>query len=296
MVFGHPTLSRPISALLSGPYPTVTVVASTPRWTDVAGHARVISAPVRAELLDHSSSTSATPPLVAPSHSSNHLWLEQWLNADHNIAASSQARIKDAVCAQLWEASCPGLGKQQTPALMIGASDVIRSFDRFATPRDHSPIVTSNRGLAGIDGTISTAWGLQAGLGRPLRVVLGDLSALHDLTGFLHGSLETEPDLQIVVLNDHGGAIFGGLEHAKAPRNTLERFFLTPQDADFQALAHATGWKFVPIDLRTPQADTLVPHDATKTSPHAEGLALLADLLSHPIRGRSLVEVLLPEA
>lgn len=246
LVVGHPTLSRPISRLLAGPA-AVTVVADRSRWTDVAGIARVAPGPI--EL--------AHPGVEAG-------WLRRWQQADSTARAAARPRLKDRICADLWRASTePG-----SPTLVIGASDVIRSFDRHAEPADHSPIVVSNRGLAGIDGTVSTALGLEAGLGRPTRVVVGDLAAAHDLTALLRGTDEPEPDLQVVVLNDHGGAIFAGLEHAAAPREVLRRFFLTPQVLDLGHVAQAVGAAHRRV------GDT--------------------DFLAEPVRGRSIVEVDLP--
>ena len=51
----------------------------------------------------------------------------------------------------------------------------------------------------------------------------------------------TGKTLQVVVLDDRGGAIFSGLEHATAPAPVLRRMFLTPQRLDSAALAHALG-------------------------------------------------------
>ena len=125
--------------------------------------------------------------------------------------------------------------------LVIGASEVIRCFDRFAVPGDIAPTALANRGLAGIDGTIATAIGVGLGTGRPVRVVVGDLTFAHDAMSLLLGEAEPEPDVQVVVLDDRGGAIFSGLEHATAPAPVLRRMFLTPQRLDSAALAHALG-------------------------------------------------------
>lgn len=247
LVLGHPTLSRPVSRLLGGDAP-VLVMTDSPRWTDVAGRARVIAA-------------SDEPGCDAPDPS----WLARWKGAD---ALAETPTAKDRACAAVWDASCrPG-----APALVIGASAVIRSFDRFAAPRGVAPVAAANRGLAGIDGTVSTAVGLAAGLGRPVRVVVGDLTAAHDATGLMTGVHEAEPDVQVIVLTDGGGAIFAGLEHAAAPRAVLERFFLTPQHLDLEHLAAALGAGFRRVD--------------------ADGLG---QVLAEPVAGRSIVEVRLPE-
>ena len=75
-------------------------------------------------------------------------------------------------------------------------------------------LVIGNRGLAGIDGSVSTAVG--AALGRPRTsrafALLGDVTFLHDINGLLIGPDEPRPDLTVVVVNDDGGSIFASLE------------------------------------------------------------------------------------
>ena len=100
----------------------------------------------------------------------------------------------------------------------------------------------ANRGVAGIDGTVSTAVGAALAHPGPGYALLGDLTLLHDTTGFVIGPDEPRPDLTVVVLNDGGGGIFGLLEQG-APEHAeaFERVFGTPHTVDFAALAAATG-------------------------------------------------------
>ena len=101
----------------------------------------------------------------------------------------------------------------------------------------------ANRGVAGIDGTVSTAVGAALAHGAgPGYALLGDLTLLHDVTGLVFGPDEPRPDLTVVVLNDRGGGIFGLLEQG-APEHaaSFERIFGTPHDVDLAALAAATG-------------------------------------------------------
>lgn len=219
LVLGHPTLSRPVSRLLARP--GVTVVTDRSRWTDVAGVARVVAGPV--EL--------ASVHVEEP-------WLRRWQDADR----PGTATVKQQVCDAIWQAST----RADAPMLVIGASDVIRSFDRHAVPAATSPDAHANRGLAGIDGTVSTGIGLALGTGRPVRVVVGDLTFTHDAMALVRGECEDDVDLQVIVLDDHGGAIFGGLEHAAAPRPVLERMFLTPQGLDLPSFASAVGASCLP--------------------------------------------------
>lgn len=74
-----------------------------------------------------------------------------------------------------------------------------------------------------------------------MRLLVGDLTALHDLTGLIIGPEEQTPDLDVVIVDDGGGRIFSGLEHAAAPPGLLRRFFTTPHGTDIAAAATALG-------------------------------------------------------
>jgi 2-succinyl-5-enolpyruvyl-6-hydroxy-3-cyclohexene-1-carboxylate synthase len=115
----------------------------------------------------------------------------------------------------------------------------------MATP--HPPgqrrLVIANRGLAGIDGTVSTAVGAALGRRHSSRALayVGDLTFLHDANGLIIGTDEPRPDLTIVVVNDDGGAIFSTLEPggpAYAP--SFERVFGTPHGVSIRGWCDAT--------------------------------------------------------
>lgn len=130
------------------------------------------------------------------------------------------------------------------PLTMLGASNTIRAFD-LAARGDRGITYCANRGLSGIDGNIATALGLAAGTGRAVRLIAGDLTCLHDLTGLLTGQLEDTPTVQVMVLNDGGGRIFATLEHGQTGNSeAFKRYFLTPQSFDLSALAVGLGWDY----------------------------------------------------
>lgn len=249
LLYGHPTLSRPVSALLARRGVRIVAVTGTARWTDVSGLATVCPGPVAV--------TGRAPAG----------WLEAWRDARPTRVRTPTA--KEAACASVWRAHVD----PQSPALVIGASEAVRAFDRWAVPGPVSPLVIANRGLGGIDGTMATATGVWAALHRPVRVVVGDLTAAHDGLGLLRGVDEPDPDVQVVVLADHGGAIFAGLEHAGAEPSLFHRYFLTPQQLDLSALARAVG----------------AGHRRVGVGEE------LDEALARPIRGRSYLEVALPE-
>ena len=134
--------------------------------------------------------------------------------------------------------------------LVLGASRLIRDADRIVPGKRIR--VHANRGLAGIDGTISTAIGIAlasraaadaAGEASGVtRVLLGDLALLHDAGALLLGDGEPRPQVQLIVGNDGGGTIFDGLEVAStAPAASLDRVMYTPQRVDIAALAAPTA-------------------------------------------------------
>ncbi|SDR98396.1 2-succinyl-5-enolpyruvyl-6-hydroxy-3-cyclohexene-1-carboxylate synthase [Jiangella sp. DSM 45060] len=256
VVFGHATLSRPVSALLAGERAEVVVVAgSAPDWFDAGRRAaRVL------------------PAVAAAPGAGDGDWLASWQRAakaaqdavDTVLAAGPLTG--PAVAASVWAARRPG------EALVAGSSNPIRDLDLAAAPllADDAGPVLANRGLAGIDGTLSTATGVALGTGAPARALVGDLTFLHDAGGLLVGPLEDHPDLQIVVVNDDGGGIFALLEHGDpAHADRFERVFGTPHGADLAALCAGYG----------------VAHRRVTDA------AALRSALAEPVAGRSVLEV-----
>jgi 2-succinyl-5-enolpyruvyl-6-hydroxy-3-cyclohexene-1-carboxylate synthase len=130
--------------------------------------------------------------------------------------------------------------------LFVGASNPVRDLDLMVARYDVGDrrLVVGNRGLAGIDGSVSSAVG--AALGRPHSTrslaLLGDVTFLHDANGLVIGPDEPRPDLTVVVVNDDGGSIFASLEQgATAHAGSYERLFGTPHGVDLAALCAATG-------------------------------------------------------
>jgi 2-succinyl-5-enolpyruvyl-6-hydroxy-3-cyclohexene-1-carboxylate synthase len=212
-VFGKPTLSRPIQRLM----------ANSKVWvceSKTHGH------------FDPSGSSLGYADELIPLGSAEQSWVDSWFKQD--VFVSKRGDLAKAV----WGATKPN------DQLLFGASQIIREADRVLPAKEVS--VFANRGLAGIDGTVSTAIGL-AQNGKKTRVLLGDLTLLHDASG-LNLSGITGLDIQVIVGNDNGGEIFKKLEVAQLlPEATLERLFLTPQNVDLKALASAYGWEYLAV-------------------------------------------------
>ncbi|MDZ4753877.1 MAG: 2-succinyl-5-enolpyruvyl-6-hydroxy-3-cyclohexene-1-carboxylic-acid synthase [Phycisphaerae bacterium] len=123
-------------------------------------------------------------------------------------------------------------------ALLLGNSMPIRDADMHY-PSDAASIhVHVNRGASGIDGLVSTAVGIAHGGKRSTKVLLGDLSLLHDLGGLANVHRAQSP-VHIVVINNDGGGIFHFLPIADdtgaAPH--FERLFGTPHGFSFEHAA-----------------------------------------------------------
>ena len=265
LVLGRPSLSRSITALLGREDLDITVLTECARWTDVSGRARRV---VPMDGPDHQPDDAAlrSARLVASLglESADAAWTDSWRRAVADLPEPDRSSSGDALARAVWEASqAPG-----APTLLLGSSMTVRRLDRLALPGAAAPKAVANRGLAGIDGTIATGIGLWMASGEPVRAVMGDLTFLHDAMSLNRGVREEEADLQVIVVDDGGGAIFSQLEYARTmPAGRLERLFTAPQRADIAALAAALG------------ARVHVPDD----------VAALRRLLAEPVDGMSVV-------
>lgn len=229
VVCGHPTLSRPVSRLLAR---ADVQVVDTP----VAGVWNERPFPVDERLV-------VVPTVEAPDDPS---WLGEWLAADRSVSRQLDALLAGEPEMTPHEvAGAVARAFEEGALLVVGASSPIRDLD-LMVPRYRvggRRKVLANRGLAGIDGTISTAIG--AALARPdstrSLALMGDVTFLHDANGLVIGPGEPVPDLTIVVVNDDGGSIFTMLEQgASEYAEQYERLFGTPHGVDLASLCAAT--------------------------------------------------------
>ncbi|WP_298873929.1 2-succinyl-5-enolpyruvyl-6-hydroxy-3-cyclohexene-1-carboxylic-acid synthase [uncultured Microbacterium sp.] len=281
VVFGRPTLSREVTRLLS--HDDVEVVA-------VRGPGEPVNL----------NGTTLAVDAVRATGAADRAWLGEWMRASRDAAvdlsppapdadglasvvpserlgainaevAVSRAPVdRAALVDALWRATWPH------DRLVFGSSRIVRVADELLGGKKVT--VHSNRGLAGIDGTIATATGVALASQvdeRPgvTRLLLGDLAFLHDMGALLLPPGEQEPRLQVVVGNDGGGTIFDGLEVASvAGDDAMTRVQYTPQNARLEQLALAFGWEYHRCTTRV----------------------ALDQVLTAPSGGRQLIEVPLP--
>lgn len=132
-------------------------------------------------------------------------------------------------------------------ALLFTANSMsVRAVDAFYSKG--APLtVLANRGLNGIDGTVSSAIGAAQAFDQTVFLT-GDLTMIHDMNALAlqnemmlrEGAGAKRPGVVIVLLNNAGGAIFDMLPQ-KSDEAYFERLFLTPHTVDFQHAAATFG-------------------------------------------------------
>ena len=265
IVFGHPTLSREIPALVQRDDVETIVVAPTgAEWYNPGHRVTRFERAVAAD--DDTIAAAGTREARA--------WAGRWVMTSRAILAADtqldapafgthgmtkaefaamKAPVTRAILADaVWRASWPH------DRLVLGASRLIRELDTRVTGKKIP--VHANRGLAGIDGTVATAVGIalasQAGPDPrstgTTRLLVGDVTLLHDAGSMLIAPGEARPRLQLIVGNDGGGTIFDGLEVAgTAAASAIDRVLFTPQQVDLEALATAYGWDYTRAATRS---------------------------------------------
>jgi 2-succinyl-5-enolpyruvyl-6-hydroxy-3-cyclohexene-1-carboxylate synthase len=241
VVLGHPTLSRPVTRLISSQ--DVEVLAAP-------GPGGVVTDPGRvARHLGDLPTVDDTGPTADDT-----AWLEDWRAADRNLSARLDRLVDDLPeldALHVAREVAESVGPYAT--LVAGSSNPVRDLDLMTTPyppHEHR-FVVGNRGLAGIDGTVSTAVGVALGRRDASRTLalLGDVTFLHDANGLVIGPDEPRPDLTLVVVNDDGGSIFATLEQGADPyAAAFERVFGTPHGVDLEALCRASGTAYTRVD------------------------------------------------
>jgi 2-succinyl-5-enolpyruvyl-6-hydroxy-3-cyclohexene-1-carboxylate synthase len=173
-------------------------------------------------------------------------WLESWTTADRAAAAAiarvlgeSGALSEPLVAAELG-------GRLPADATLVVASSMpIRDVETFFPARPDPPRVLSNRGANGIDGTVSTAFGVAAAADGPVVLLIGDVALAHDVGGLL-AARRLGLQLKIVLLDNDGGGIFDFLPVARAGE-AYERHVATPHGLDFAHAAALYGLAHEPV-------------------------------------------------
>ncbi len=282
VVFGHPTLSREIVAVLSRDDVDVLAVRGPGEPLNLNGATTAVDAVAAAvgdtdrEWLGHwlrasrAASVDLSPPAPDVAGLSSTVPQERLGAVSAELSTMRAPLDRETLVDAVWRASWPH------DRLFFASSRLVRIADQVLGGKKIP--VHANRGLAGIDGTIATGIGIAVASqngGRPgvTRVLLGDLAMLHDVGALLMPPEEVEPRIQVIVGNDGGGTIFDGLEVADvADPEARDRVLYTPHSTRLEPLATAYGWEYQRVSSR----------------------AALDQVLTSPVGGRQLIEVSLP--
>jgi 2-succinyl-5-enolpyruvyl-6-hydroxy-3-cyclohexene-1-carboxylate synthase len=139
---------------------------------------------------------------------------------------------------------------------MVAASWSVRHLEAYA-PARNGLCTFGNRGANGIDGLISTAWGIATCGKQRTYLLMGDIAFLHDIGG-LNVAEAARPNLTIVVLDNDGSGIFSQLEQAQpAYRSHYEKIFGTPHGQDLWVISEAFGFATARVTTRDELTRTL---------------------------------------
>jgi 2-succinyl-5-enolpyruvyl-6-hydroxy-3-cyclohexene-1-carboxylate synthase len=251
---GDVPTSKPLRQWLGGLGAETLQIAFDPEnaWQDPAGAvAALLPDDPRTALASLSEGLPAAPATG---------WLERWKRAD-GAAAEAIARVLDEPLGDGGELSEPrggGAAELSEPlvaaalgarlpaeaTLVVASSMPIRDVETFFPVRPDPPRVLSNRGANGIDGTVSTAFGVAAA-GGPVVLLIGDVALAHDVGGLLAARRLGLP-LAIVLLDNGGGGIFDFLPVA-GEGDAFEQHVATPHGLDFAHAAALYGLAHEPV-------------------------------------------------
>ena len=139
--------------------------------------------------------------------------------------------------------------------IFVANSMPVRDLDTFFTATNKDIFVHANRGVSGIDGTVSTALGVAATSHRKVTLIVGDLSFYHDLNSLLIAK-HYDIDITIVLINNNGGGIFSFLPQAKEKKH-FEALFGTPLDIDFKHAVSMFGGNYKLVQNREDYIENL---------------------------------------
>jgi 2-succinyl-5-enolpyruvyl-6-hydroxy-3-cyclohexene-1-carboxylate synthase len=179
-------------------------------------------------------------------------YLKQW----HYLDQKTQQKIDQTMnnMTELFEGKTSWLLSQTLPSatpIFIANSMSVRNVEYFWTAKNTGILPFFNRGVNGIDGTLSTALGIAHNSQSVL--LTGDLAFLHDLNGLLIKD-KFKGHLTIILINNEGGGIFENLPIAQF-EETFEEYFATPQNINFEILCQTYQIEYYLIsnwqDLKT---------------------------------------------
>jgi 2-succinyl-5-enolpyruvyl-6-hydroxy-3-cyclohexene-1-carboxylate synthase len=192
----------------------------------------------RAELLLHAAAAPTLDALAATLEMRTARrdpgWVASWRRADA-LVPPALAQAPDPFEPKVLAGLEPAL--PDDAVVWVSSSMPVRDLEAYFPQSPKRLRFLANRGANGIDGVVSSALGAALASGRPSWLVTGELALLHD-TGGLLAARRAGVDLEILCLNNGGGAIFDFLpvaEHAEP--ELYEEHIATPAGVDPRAIA-----------------------------------------------------------
>ena len=227
IVIGRTTLSRSINSF----------IAEADRLIVIDPRVEYVDIEREADLL-----LTAIPHVTK--HATAQEWDQIWIDASsaaHSIIERdhswSEHRALQTITSQLPEDA----------ALFVGSSRPIRDIEGF-TVFGNEISVFANRGLAGIDGNIATAFGIATRFERSYAI-LGDLTFLHDISALAN---QIDDDLTVFIIDNNGGGIFSTLPQSSV--DGFETIFGTPHNLDIEKIIHGFG---IPVQKAKSESDLI---------------------------------------
>lgn len=162
-------------------------------------------------------------------------WLERWRGADALTAGVIAGQLRGGALCEPLVAERLGSILPGDTTLFVASSMPIRDLETYLPVRDNPPRILANRGANGIDGTVSSAFGVAAASDGPVVLLIGDVALAHDIGGML-ASRRTGLSITIVLLNNDGGGIFHFLPIA-SQGEAFEEHVATPTGLRFDRVA-----------------------------------------------------------
>lgn len=126
-------------------------------------------------------------------------------------------------------------------ALYFANSMPVRDAESFLYPHHSLGPIFTCRGVSGIDGNIALVAGMSEGCKRPLLAVIGDQTALYDLTSLSQLKNSSYPVI-IFIINNAGGGIFSFLPvHQNTSKECFEKYFTNSHAYEFEQAASFFG-------------------------------------------------------
>jgi 2-succinyl-5-enolpyruvyl-6-hydroxy-3-cyclohexene-1-carboxylate synthase len=212
-------------------------------------------------------------------------WLASWRSADERAAEAMLGMLGGEQLSEPTIARELGVLLPAEATLFVASSMPVRDIETFWPTRPDPPRVLCNRGANGIDGTVSSAFGVaahaRASAAGPVVLLIGDVALAHDIGGLL-AARRLGLKLTIVLIDNGGGGIFdflpvSGAKAARQPdadEDIYTRHIATPTGLDFADAAALYGLAHERVNTiqafraaleraLSPQASSTIVHAST---------------------------------